>query len=91
MRELDQQAGLLLTNCRSIHTLWMRFSIDVVFLNARWEVLEVHRNVRPWRICKPSAKTVAFTIELPTNAVYQAKVGDRAKVFREETATLISD
>jgi len=31
-RYLSDGEGLLLTNCSSIHTMWMRFKIDVIFL-----------------------------------------------------------
>ena len=41
-------------DCSSIHTCWMRFAIDVVFLRrsasaGRWVVSTVHSGVRPWR------------------------------------------
>ena len=49
-RQLADNAGLLLTPCRSIHTHWMRFSIDVAMLDDDGVVLNVLPNLRPWRI-----------------------------------------
>jgi hypothetical protein len=42
--------GLLLVPCGSIHTCWMRFAIDVVYLDRSGTVLAVRRGVRPWRM-----------------------------------------
>lgn len=47
---LDEEEGLLLIPGYSVHTWWMRFSIDVIFLDAQLEVLHVVSNLRPWRI-----------------------------------------
>jgi uncharacterized protein len=41
--------GLLIRPAPSVHTFFMRFAIDVVFLSRDGEVLKVARNVRPWR------------------------------------------
>lgn len=46
---LDEAEGLLLVPGGSIHTWWMRFAIDVIFLDAQLEVLRVAANVVPWR------------------------------------------
>lgn len=42
--------GLLLIPGGSIHTLGMRFPIDVVFLNRQMRILALAEHVRPWRI-----------------------------------------
>ena len=46
---LDNNTGLLLVPCGSIHTMWMRFSIDVLFLDKEHKVLKIEENVRPFR------------------------------------------
>ena len=48
-RGLEQGEGLLLRPAASIHTFFMRFAIDVVFLDAERRVLRVVPDVRPWR------------------------------------------
>lgn len=45
--------GLLIVPCSSIHTMFVRFALDVFFLSNDGTVTEVHRNVRPWRIAIP--------------------------------------
>jgi uncharacterized protein len=62
-RGLESGEGLLLRPASSVHTLFMRFPIDVVFLGGDGEVLKVARRVPPWRTvgCR-GAKAV---VELP--------------------------
>ena len=49
-RDLPQGEGILLRPAGSIHTFFMRFSIDVVFLSEAGVVLCIAAAVRPWRI-----------------------------------------
>ena len=53
-RDLPQGEGILLRPAGSIHTFFMRFSIDAVFLNENGVVLCIAAGVRPWRVavCK---------------------------------------
>jgi uncharacterized protein len=48
-RELAAEEGLLIRPAPSIHTFFMRFAIDAVFVSRDGEVLKVAANVRPWR------------------------------------------
>lgn len=47
---MRKEEGLLLIPGGSIHTLGMRFPIDVVFLNRQMRILGLAEHVRPWRI-----------------------------------------
>ena len=42
--------GLLITRCNCIHTCFMRYSIDLAFLDREGRVVRRVANVRPWRI-----------------------------------------
>ncbi|MBI5510806.1 MAG: DUF192 domain-containing protein [Deltaproteobacteria bacterium] len=42
-------AALWLTPCRQVHTAFMRYPIDVVFLDVRGAVVTV-QTLRPWRL-----------------------------------------
>src|ERR687885_1000693 len=48
-RDLPSGEGLLLRPAASIHTFFMRFPIDAVFLGGDGEVLRVAPSVAPWR------------------------------------------
>ena len=45
-----KEEGLLMIPGGSIHTLGMRFPIDVVFLNRQMRILGLAERVRPWRV-----------------------------------------
>ncbi len=49
-RPLPSDAGLLLVPCNSVHTCFLRFPVDVVFLDGKGVVLAVRRSLRPWRL-----------------------------------------
>lgn len=46
-RELRAGHGLLIEACGSVHTVGMRYAIDVIFLDRAWQVRRVCRHVRP--------------------------------------------
>lgn len=48
-RALPRECGLLITPCASIHTGFMRFPIDVLFLDRSLTVVKIVRELRPWR------------------------------------------
>jgi uncharacterized protein len=49
-RSLEGGEGLLLRPASSIHTWFMRFPIDAVFLAEDWQVVRVVHGLRPWRM-----------------------------------------
>ncbi len=44
------EVALLLPRCRSVHTFFMRFALDLVWLDREGSVVRVDRGVRPWRV-----------------------------------------
>lgn len=63
-RELAAGRALLLEPCPQIHTCFMRFAIDVVFLDAQNRVVDVVENIKPWRMSK-FYRSARRTLELP--------------------------
>lgn len=62
-RELVAGEGLLIQPAPSIHTFFMRFPIDVVFLSKSGEVMKVAANVGAWRM--RSCRRAFAVLELP--------------------------
>jgi uncharacterized protein len=61
--ELPRGEGILLRPAGSIHTFFMRFPIDAVFLDRDGNVLGVEHRMKPWRTAwRKGAKAV---LELP--------------------------
>src|SRR5665648_397063 len=72
--------GLLLEPCNSIHTFFMRYSLDVVFLSKRNEVVKVIRGLKPWRATLIYFKAKK-TLELPAGELpLDIKEGDILEV-----------
>jgi uncharacterized membrane protein (UPF0127 family) len=42
--------GLLISPCNSIHTFFMLYSLDVVFLDRNFKVVKAVYDLRPWRL-----------------------------------------
>ena len=73
---LKPDTGLLIDPCSSIHMWFMRFPIDVVFLDSKNRVVGLRRNVKPWGMAW-SWRGVK-TIELPVGviATTRTQIGD---------------
>lgn len=54
-RNLAAGTTLWLEPCDSIHTFFMKFSIDAVFVDRDLVVCKVVRNIPPWRLLTPVA------------------------------------
>lgn len=59
LRTLPPGTALLLTRTRSVHTLGMRFALDLAWLDARGVVIRYDRDVAPGRLrCCAAARAV---------------------------------
>jgi uncharacterized protein len=61
-RELPSEEGILLRPASSVHTWFMRFPIDVVFLDDDLSVLRVVPRLGPWRLA--ARRRAAAVLEL---------------------------
>src|SRR5918912_774900 len=50
LRELPAGHALFIPSCNTVHTLGMRFAIDVAFLDEHGRPLRIERAVRPCRV-----------------------------------------
>ncbi|MDQ7031016.1 MAG: DUF192 domain-containing protein [Ardenticatenia bacterium] len=80
-RELAPEDGLLLVPEWSIHTFFMRFPIDVIFLSRSDVVLATYEHVRPNRL-GPACRGAHKVLELPVGTVKhsQTKEGDQFEI-----------
>lgn len=51
-RGMEESSGLLLDPCNSVHTMFMKFTIDAVFLDENGMVLHIEHKLKPWRFSK---------------------------------------
>ncbi|MDR0359445.1 MAG: DUF192 domain-containing protein [bacterium] len=75
---LPPGTGMWLHPCRSIHTVGMRFPIDVVFVDRRSVVVRVDAWVRPGRMV-PFVRRARGVVELPAGTAEGLTVGDQLR------------
>lgn len=71
---LQAGEGLLLRPVGAIHTMFMRFAIDVVFLDRDYTVLKVVENLRPWRFA--GARGAKAVLELRRGGARRLRNGE---------------
>ena len=68
--KLEPGEGLWIVPCESVHTFFMKFPIDLLYLDRRHKVRKARSAVRPWRL---SACLLAHSVlELPAGTVKQS-------------------
>lgn len=77
---LGADAALVLAPCLAIHTAFMRFPIDVAFVDRRGRAVRLVHQLAPWRVAV--APRAYAAIELPAGALsrHQVDVGDRLEL-----------
>jgi uncharacterized membrane protein (UPF0127 family) len=74
LASLPAGVAMVLAPCNGIHTWFMRFPIDVIFVDRRGRVLRLYRSVRPFRLV---FRLRAFAaIELAAGCSSDTQVGD---------------
>jgi uncharacterized protein len=68
--------GLWIAPCESVHTFFMRFAIDLVYLNRENQIKKVRSSVGPWRMS--ACFSAHSVLELPAGTVNatQTEAGD---------------
>jgi uncharacterized membrane protein (UPF0127 family) len=77
-RPLQEGEGLILFGERSIHTLFMGFPIDVVYVDKHYNVIRIDPNMVPYRLGAFVSKS-AYILEMPIGTINRTttQVGDQ--------------
>lgn len=84
---LAERHALVLAPCNAIHTCFMRFPIDVLFVARDGRVLKIVERIRAWRV---AASLRAFAaIELPAGTLRRGALmpGDRLVIGSTKETT----
>jgi uncharacterized membrane protein (UPF0127 family) len=75
---LHKGEGLILVGEKSIHTLFMRFAIDVVYVDKSYKVIRTDINMTPYRL-GPFVTQSAYVLEMEVGTIAQTAtaVGDQ--------------
>lgn len=70
--------GLWIVPCNDIHSCFMRFRFDAIFLNKQLEVLHLVEGMKPWRISR-FVKGGHGVLELAEGVIHQTgtQLGDQ--------------
>jgi len=81
---LNPDESMLIEPCKQVHTLFMRFPIDVVFLDKDNHVLE-YLSMKPWRF-SPLRMKASKILELPLGHCEKVGIakGQRLKFLSEK-------
>jgi hypothetical protein len=82
---LDPGQGLWIVPCESVHSFFMKFAIDLVYLDRNRKVRKVRHRMVPWRLS--ACLTAHSILELPAGAVAASgtEKGDQLEMAEEKT------
>ena len=81
---LDPGSALVISPCNSVHMFFMKFAIDVLFLNSEGVVVRAIEGLRPWRLTRVYF-SARHTVELPLGSITASKTkkGDKLSLEHE--------
>ncbi|WP_092749765.1 DUF192 domain-containing protein [Acinetobacter boissieri] len=68
-KKLAVDECLLISPCSSIHTIGMRYSLDIVFIDACGIILEIHEDVKSFRCISSSNKQTRTVVEFRSGSL----------------------
>ena len=74
---LERGHGMLIRPTWSVHTAFMRFAIDVLFLDRELRVVGVKRRLRPWRAAAQPGAHSALELAAGESERLRIEIGDR--------------
>jgi len=76
-KSLEPGTGLWIVPCEAVHTFWMKFAIDLIYLDRELRIRKLRHSVPAWRIS--ACFSAHSVLELPSGAIReaQAELGDR--------------
>jgi len=79
-QSLPAGEGLWIAPCESVHTFFMKFPIDLVYLDRKQQVKMVRDSVGPWRLS--ACLTARSVLELPAGTIRatQTEQGDTLEI-----------
>ena len=79
-KSIGEDEALIFYKAASIHTFFMRFPIDIIFLNKESKVIKICPNLKPWKMvfCLKSAITIEF--QANKASINSLKIGDTLEI-----------
>lgn len=82
-KDLKQGEGLLLAPCNAVHMMFMRFPIDVIFMDRDFVVIKILESFKPWRV-SPVVRVAFQVVELMAGTASDKgiKTGDKLSIIK---------
>ena len=77
--DLPEGSGLCIRPCSSIHMFFMRFPIDVAFIDGDGRVVRAYHGIKPWRTTRVVFGAKA-ALELPAGTLARAGVREGSRI-----------
>lgn len=76
-KEINDGQGVFLTPCNSIHMMFMKFPIDLIFVDRKNKIIHMTENIQPWKISR-IVFMAQSVLELPVGTISKtmSEVGD---------------
>ena len=80
-KHLDRDRTLWIKPCSSIHTYFMQFAIDVVFVDQKLRVTRIKKEIQPWKLIFSPLKSDSV-FEFPSGTISDGniEIGDQLHV-----------
>ena len=76
--------GLWIIPCHGVHTMGMRYPIDVIYLDPEQKIIHLEENVKPWSL-GPVRIEACSVLEVPQHTIYNSgtQLDDHLEIFSE--------
>lgn len=61
----EKSFKLLIKNCNSVHTCFMKFNLDIYCLDRDYRIVKIYKNIKPFRLILP-VKSAKHILEIPS-------------------------
>ncbi len=87
---LKPESGMWIVPSNAIHTIGMRFTIDVVLIDKNFRVVGLRELMRPFSITRPNFRAESV-LELPAHTIFRSRteLGDQLQIEHYEAASHI--
>jgi len=82
-KNIQNDECLLITNCPMIHTCFMNFPIDVVFLDKEFKAIAIERKIMPWHFSRyyvGAFYAIEFSSDFVKDKIEVGEIMDAGKI-----------
>ena len=85
---LSADQALLIMSCSSVHTWFMKYPIDLAFINKHWQIKKLVPELKPFKMAW--APGTSMVVEMPAGTIEQIKLETEMTLRWEENDASLS-